>query len=56
MPEFKALTDFCNTFKLHRGKFDEDEDDVAVVGEFKVWSLLIQIFYLGGGGYIDETF
>ncbi|XP_072559922.1 myoferlin isoform X3 [Paramormyrops kingsleyae] len=35
VPEFKALTDFCNTFKLHRGKFDEDEEDVAVVGEFK---------------------
>ncbi|XP_039628208.1 myoferlin-like isoform X2 [Polypterus senegalus] len=33
--EFKGLTDFCDTFKLYRGKADEDEDDPSVVGEFK---------------------
>ncbi|KAM8924190.1 myoferlin isoform 2-T2 [Pelodytes ibericus] len=34
VPEFEGLTDFCDTFKLHRGKFEEDEDP-SVVGEFK---------------------
>ncbi|XP_051779715.1 myoferlin-like isoform X2 [Erpetoichthys calabaricus] len=33
--EFKGLNDFCETFKLYRGKADEDEDDPSVVGEFK---------------------
>uniref|UniRef100_A0A8B9L780 Myoferlin like n=1 Tax=Astyanax mexicanus TaxID=7994 RepID=A0A8B9L780_ASTMX len=32
---FHGLTDFCNTFKLHRGKTDDDEEDPSVVGEFK---------------------
>lgn len=37
VPEFDGLTDFCRTFKLQRGKTDEnDEDDPSVVGEFKV--------------------
>ncbi|KAM6956281.1 myoferlin [Aplochiton taeniatus] len=35
VPEFRGLTDFCNTFKLHRGKAEEEEDDHSVVGEFK---------------------
>uniref|UniRef100_A0A8C9VK30 Myoferlin n=1 Tax=Scleropages formosus TaxID=113540 RepID=A0A8C9VK30_SCLFO len=35
MPEFQGLTDFCNTFKLQRGKNEDDDDDPAVVGEFK---------------------
>ncbi|XP_074856486.1 myoferlin isoform X2 [Carettochelys insculpta] len=34
IPEFKHLTDFCDTFKLYRGK-SEDTDDPSVVGEFK---------------------
>ncbi|XP_043568406.1 myoferlin isoform X1 [Chiloscyllium plagiosum] len=34
VPEFKGLTDFCHTFKLFRGKSEEDEDP-SVVGEFK---------------------
>uniref|UniRef100_A0A8C8RVG8 Myoferlin n=1 Tax=Pelusios castaneus TaxID=367368 RepID=A0A8C8RVG8_9SAUR len=34
VPEFKGLTDFCDTFKLYRGK-SEDNDDPSVVGEFK---------------------
>ncbi|KAM7171605.1 myoferlin isoform 2-T2 [Macrochelys suwanniensis] len=34
VPEFKRLTDFCDTFKLYRGK-SEDNDDPSVVGEFK---------------------
>lgn len=36
--EFDGLTDFCRTFKLQRGKTDDenDEDDPSVVGEFKV--------------------
>uniref|UniRef100_A0A8B9P4B0 Myoferlin n=1 Tax=Apteryx owenii TaxID=8824 RepID=A0A8B9P4B0_APTOW len=34
VPEFNGLTDFCDTFKLYRGK-SEDSDDPSVVGEFK---------------------
>ncbi|GAB0192184.1 myoferlin [Grus japonensis] len=34
VPEFNSLTDFCDTFKLYRGK-SEDNDDPSVVGEFK---------------------
>ena len=34
--EFQGLTDFCGTFKLQRGKNEDDEDDPSVVGEFKV--------------------
>uniref|UniRef100_A0A672Q4T3 Myoferlin-like n=1 Tax=Sinocyclocheilus grahami TaxID=75366 RepID=A0A672Q4T3_SINGR len=33
--EFMGLTDFCSTFKLQRGKNESDDDDPAVVGEFK---------------------
>jgi len=33
--EFEGLTDFSDTFKLYRGKSDENEDP-SVVGEFKV--------------------
>ncbi|XP_035461979.2 myoferlin isoform X1 [Scophthalmus maximus] len=33
--EFQGLTDFCSTFKLQRGKTEDDEDDPSVVGEFK---------------------
>ncbi|XP_053477295.1 myoferlin isoform X1 [Ictalurus furcatus] len=32
---FHGLTDFCNTFKLYRGKSDDGEEDPSVVGEFK---------------------
>ncbi|XP_060781969.1 myoferlin [Neoarius graeffei] len=35
VPDFHGLTDFCNTFKLSRGKTDDDEEDPSVVGEFK---------------------
>ncbi|XP_036404450.1 myoferlin-like isoform X2 [Megalops cyprinoides] len=35
LPEFQGLTDFCNTFKLQRGKVDDDDEDPTVVGEFK---------------------
>ncbi|XP_058476456.1 myoferlin-like [Solea solea] len=35
VPEFKGLTDFCNTFKLQRGKNESGDDDPTVVGEFK---------------------
>uniref|UniRef100_A0A6Q2XG87 C2 domain-containing protein n=1 Tax=Esox lucius TaxID=8010 RepID=A0A6Q2XG87_ESOLU len=35
VPEFQGLTDFCHTFRLQRGKTDDDEDDPSVVGEFK---------------------
>ncbi|XP_078269853.1 myoferlin-like [Rhinoraja longicauda] len=34
VPDFKKLTDFCQTFKLFRGKTEDDEDP-SVVGEFK---------------------
>ncbi|XP_042357528.1 myoferlin [Plectropomus leopardus] len=33
--EFQGLTDFCTTFKLQRGKNEDEEDDPSVVGEFK---------------------
>ncbi|XP_030603526.1 myoferlin isoform X1 [Archocentrus centrarchus] len=33
--EFQGLTDFCSTFKLQRGKNEDEEDDPSVVGEFK---------------------
>ncbi|XP_037552968.1 myoferlin-like [Nematolebias whitei] len=33
--EFQGLTDFCSTFKLYRGKTEDDEEDPSVVGEFK---------------------
>ncbi|KAM9345045.1 myoferlin [Symphorus nematophorus] len=33
--EFQGLTDFCSTFKLQRGKTEDEEDDPSVVGEFK---------------------
>ncbi|XP_076599312.1 myoferlin isoform X1 [Chaetodon auriga] len=33
--QFQGLTDFCSTFKLQRGKTEEEEDDPSVVGEFK---------------------
>ncbi|XP_061564455.1 myoferlin-like isoform X3 [Cololabis saira] len=35
VPEFNGLTDFCNTFKLQRGKNENGDDDPSVVGEFK---------------------
>uniref|UniRef100_A0A7M4FG79 Myoferlin n=1 Tax=Crocodylus porosus TaxID=8502 RepID=A0A7M4FG79_CROPO len=34
VPEFNGLIDFCDIFKLYRGK-SEDNDDPSVVGEFK---------------------
>ncbi|XP_028585610.2 myoferlin isoform X2 [Podarcis muralis] len=34
VPDFRGLTDFCDTFKLHRGR-SEENDDPSVVGEFK---------------------
>lgn len=33
--EHGGLTDFCQTFKLHRGKTQDENDDPTVVGEFK---------------------
>ncbi|TNN74621.1 Myoferlin [Liparis tanakae] len=35
VPEFKGLTDFCCTFKLHRGKNENGDTDPSVVGELK---------------------
>ncbi|KAL7990477.1 hypothetical protein Chor_013907, partial [Crotalus horridus] len=35
VPDFRGLTDFCDTFKLYRGKTEEN-DDPTVVGEFKI--------------------
>ncbi|XP_037320524.2 myoferlin-like isoform X3 [Pungitius pungitius] len=35
VPAFKGLTDFCSTFKLHRGKNENGDDDPSVVGELK---------------------
>lgn len=36
VPEFKGLTDFCDTFKLQRGKNEDGDEDPTVVGELKV--------------------
>ncbi|XP_069548793.1 myoferlin [Brachyistius frenatus] len=33
--QFQGMTDFCSTFKLQRGKTEDEEDDPSVVGEFK---------------------
>ncbi|KAK5908525.1 hypothetical protein CgunFtcFv8_016574 [Champsocephalus gunnari] len=33
--QFQGLTDFCSTFKLQRGKTEDEEDDPSFVGEFK---------------------
>lgn len=33
---FEGLSDFCNTFKLYRGKTQEETEDPSVIGEFKV--------------------
>ncbi|XP_074519844.1 myoferlin-like isoform X1 [Halichoeres trimaculatus] len=35
VPDFKGLTDFCNTFKLQRGKNENGDEDPTVVGELK---------------------
>ncbi|KAM4607196.1 myoferlin isoform 2-T2 [Polymixia lowei] len=35
VPEFQGLTDFCSTFKLQRGKIEDEDEDPSVVGEFK---------------------
>ncbi|XP_068162366.1 myoferlin-like isoform X2 [Antennarius striatus] len=35
VPEFKGLTDFCNTFKLQRGKNENGDEDPTMVGELK---------------------
>ncbi|KAF7655921.1 hypothetical protein LDENG_00048500 [Lucifuga dentata] len=35
VPQFQGLTDFCSTFKLQRGKTEDEEEDPSVVGEFK---------------------
>ncbi|XP_061083381.1 myoferlin-like [Conger conger] len=35
VPDFRGLTDFCKTFKLQRGKNEDEEEDPSVVGEFK---------------------
>lgn len=36
VPDFKGLTDFCDTFRLQRGKNENGDDDPTVVGELKV--------------------
>ncbi|XP_036002552.1 dysferlin isoform X7 [Fundulus heteroclitus] len=33
--EFEGLSDFCQTFKLYRGKTQDEGEDPSVVGEFK---------------------
>ncbi|XP_058507903.1 myoferlin [Solea solea] len=33
--DFQGLTDFCSTFKLQRGKTEDEDEDPSVVGEFK---------------------
>lgn len=43
VPQFQGLTDFCSTFKLQRGKTEDEEDDPSVVGEFKVRKIVSKI-------------
>lgn len=38
---FKGLSDFCQTFKLYRGKTQDEGEDPSVVGEFKVKHVLL---------------
>ncbi|XP_068130426.1 dysferlin isoform X2 [Hyperolius riggenbachi] len=33
--DYEGLTDFCRTFKLYRGKTQDEAEDPSVVGEFK---------------------
>ncbi|XP_047242007.1 dysferlin isoform X4 [Girardinichthys multiradiatus] len=33
--DFEGLSDFCQTFKLYRGKIQDEGEDPSVVGEFK---------------------
>ncbi|XP_078005383.1 dysferlin isoform X3 [Phascolarctos cinereus] len=33
--DFEGLSDFCNTFKLYRGRTQEEMEDPSVIGEFK---------------------
>ncbi|PIO28668.1 hypothetical protein AB205_0093600, partial [Aquarana catesbeiana] len=33
--DYEALSDFCRTFKLYRGKSQDEAEDPSVVGEFK---------------------
>lgn len=47
VPQFQGLTDFCSTFKLQRGKNEDEEDDPSVVGEFKVRKKSIKKTTLG---------
>lgn len=36
---FEKFADFCQTFKLYRGRTQNESEDPSVVGEFKVGSL-----------------
>lgn len=40
---FEGFSDFCQTFKLYRGKTRDEGEDPSVVGEFKV-KLFFQLF------------
>lgn len=40
---FEGFSDFCQTFKLYRGKTRDEGEDPSVVGEFKV-KLSCQLF------------
>lgn len=44
--QFHGLTDFCSTFKLKRGKTEDEEEDPSVVGEFKVKKSRCQQLFL----------
>lgn len=38
--DFEQLADFCQTFKLLRGRAQNESEDPSVVGEFKVGSFI----------------
>lgn len=40
---FEGLSDFCQTFKLYRGKTQDEGEDPSVVGEFKVKNMTLRL-------------
>ncbi|XP_024000837.2 myoferlin-like, partial [Salvelinus sp. IW2-2015] len=39
VPDFRGLTDFCKTFRLQRGKTEDEDDDPSWNGSFRVYPL-----------------
>jgi len=43
-PTFNHFSDFIQTFKLYRGKVEDEDDEPEFAGEFKVCCLLFEWF------------